>query len=77
MAQARLRISKGNKEAKYAKLSIQHALDCSFYNQGCDGGYPYLINKFAHDLHLVDESCKAYSGLSQLKCNTLRCNPLA
>jgi len=27
-------------------LSIQHAMDCSVQNQGCDGGYPYLVEKF-------------------------------
>ncbi|KMZ80411.1 cathepsin C [Plasmodium vivax India VII] len=28
-------------------LSIQTVLSCSFYDQGCNGGYPYLVSKMA------------------------------
>ncbi|GAB66442.1 cathepsin C precursor [Plasmodium cynomolgi strain B] len=28
-------------------LSIQTVLSCSFYDQGCNGGYPYLVAKMA------------------------------
>jgi len=30
-------------------LSIQHAVDCNYYNQGCDGGYSFLVGKFGHE----------------------------
>jgi len=43
MIEARLRIH----EDENVKLSVQHAVDCDVYNQGCDGGYPYLVEKFA------------------------------
>jgi C1A family cysteine protease len=42
-------------------LSIQHPLDCSFYNQGCNGGYPYLTMKFANEFGLIPEMCKPYA----------------
>ncbi|GAW80935.1 dipeptidyl aminopeptidase 1 [Plasmodium gonderi] len=28
-------------------LSMQTVLSCSFYDQGCNGGYPYLVSKMA------------------------------
>ncbi len=41
-------------------LSVQHALDCAIYNQGCDGGYPFLVMKFANEYDLIPEICKPY-----------------
>lgn len=35
-------------------LSAQSVLSCSFYNQGCDGGFPYLVGKHARD---IGEAC--------------------
>ena len=67
MLEARLKI-KYNKDVK---LSPQHVLDCSFYNQGCDGGYPFLVEKFANEFDLVPESCHPYTG-SRGSCN--RCD---
>jgi len=32
------------------KLSVMGSLACSYFNQGCNGGYPYLIAKQAHDI---------------------------
>lgn len=58
MLEARLK----KKFNETTKLSVQHALDCSFYNQGCRGGYPYLVEKFAHEFELVPESCSPYLG---------------
>lgn len=43
-------------------LSAQHALDCNYYNQGCDGGYGYLVNKFFSENELVPESCAPYKA---------------
>jgi cathepsin C len=57
MLQARLKI-KYNHDVD---LSVQHALDCSFFNQGCSGGYPYLVMKFASEFELVPEVCKPYT----------------
>jgi cathepsin C len=56
MIEARLKI-KYNHDIN---LSVQHALDCSFYNQGCNGGYPILVMKYATEFGLIPEACKAY-----------------
>lgn len=58
MLEARLRI----KHNKDLKLSTQHVLDCSYYNQGCDGGYPFLVAKHANEFELVPESCSPTLG---------------
>src|SRR5690606_26555455 len=57
MLEARLKI-KYNHDVD---LSVQHALDCSYYNQGCSGGYPYLVMKYSHEFELIPEHCKPYS----------------
>jgi len=56
MMEARLKISFNHD----VNLSVQHTLDCSIYNQGCDGGYPYLVMKYASEFELIPESCKPY-----------------
>jgi cathepsin C len=56
MMEARLKI-KFNHDIN---LSVQHALDCSFYNQGCNGGYPFLVMKYASEFELIPEMCKLY-----------------
>lgn len=56
MIQARLKI----KYDHDVDLSVQHALDCSFYNQGCNGGYPFLVMKFSNEFQLIPEICKPY-----------------
>eukprot|EP01017_Pseudomicrothorax_dubius_P003919 TRINITY_DN1067_c0_g1_i1.p1 TRINITY_DN1067_c0_g1~~TRINITY_DN1067_c0_g1_i1.p1 ORF type:complete len:550 (+),score=154.87 TRINITY_DN1067_c0_g1_i1:109-1758(+) len=43
-------------------LAPQHVLDCSYYNQGCDGGYPFLVEKFGADFEMVPESCHPYKA---------------
>lgn len=65
MIEARLKI----KYDKDVELSAQHVLDCSFTNQGCDGGYPYLVGKLAIDFDLVPESCSPYKARKG-KCST-------
>lgn len=56
MIEARLKILYNHD----VNLSVQHALDCSFYNQGCNGGYPFLVMKFANEFELIPENCKPY-----------------
>lgn len=56
MLEARLKI----KYSHEAKLSVQHPLDCTMYNQGCDGGYPFLVMKFSSEFELIPEFCKPY-----------------
>lgn len=64
MTEARLLIHYDHKE----KLSVQHNLDCCFYNQGCSGGYPFLLMKFANQFEMIPEDCKPYIEMNG-KCN--------
>ena len=41
-------------------------MDCSVQNQGCDGGYPYLVEKFGEEYHLIDDNCRPYTETSPL-----------
>lgn len=54
-------------------------MDCSVQNQGCDGGYPYLVEKFGEEFHLIDDECRRYTQQSpsnqcqkKLECNLKR-----
>ena len=58
MLEARLRKQTNN--AINERLSIQHILSCSVYNQGCGGGYAYLAMKFGAEVELIPESCMKY-----------------
>ena len=49
---------------KYKKkpiLSVTSVLSCSRYNQGCNGGYPYLVGKYGKEYGFVDDSCSPYT----------------
>ena len=46
--EARIRIKSDLKLSP--TLSITGSLSCSRYNQGCNGGYPYLVGKQGHDI---------------------------
>jgi len=58
MLSSRVRIATKNEDK--VVLSPQRVLACSFYNQGCDGGYPFLVGKYSYDFELVPESCAPY-----------------
>lgn len=45
-----------------AVVSAQAVVSCSAYNQGCDGGYPYLVGKFGRDVGFVPAVCMKYTG---------------
>lgn len=51
-------------------VSPQDIVSCSNYSQGCAGGFPYLVGKYAEDFGLVQEQCYPYSALSS-KCALL------
>ncbi|KAL4493462.1 hypothetical protein ABPG72_007470 [Tetrahymena utriculariae] len=53
------------------KLSPQHSLACNYYNQGCDGGYGFLVSKFYSEFEAVPESCHPYEARDG-QCN--HCN---
>jgi cathepsin C len=49
------------------RLSVQHILSCSIYNQGCDGGYAYLALKFGNEMEIYPESCMPYKVTLKIK----------
>jgi hypothetical protein len=58
-------------------LSVQSALQCSSYNQGCDGGYPFLVGKFGADVGFVPSECMQYSASSSACPASIDCPQLA
>lgn len=70
MLSARLRIRQGNPDEE--GFSEDFPLHCSEYNQGCNGGYAFLVSRWSQDIGLLPKSCAAYSG-TQGRC-TLSCD---
>lgn len=58
MFSARNRVAR--KDPDLEPFSITFPLYCSEFNQGCGGGYPFLVAKWSHELQLVPESCGQY-----------------
>ena len=56
--ESRLRIKTLNKDQ--TKLSIQFPVSCSFYTEGCKGGYPIVLGKFFHDFEIIPRECFEY-----------------
>merc|ERR1719331_1190140 len=54
VASMRLRIATKGKDKTI--LSAQHVVSCSVTNQGCDGGYPFLVAKHGQEMGFVPES---------------------
>jgi len=54
MIESRLKIKYNYSET----LSLKHILNCNVTNQGCDGGYSYLVSKFGSDAELIPKSCE-------------------
>jgi cathepsin C len=54
-------------------FSISFPLYCSEYNQGCNGGYAFLLSRWSQDVGLVPQSCGNYSGAVPGRCS-LDCN---
>jgi cathepsin C len=44
-------------DPKKFSISLKHVLDCSFYNQGCDGGYSLLVSKFFKEFDMIPTEC--------------------
>ena len=65
--EARFRIKYGKELKTYSSvfgndlknflLSSEHVMKCSYYNQGCDGGYAYLVGKFFKEFELYPDQC--------------------
>jgi len=59
MLTARNRIRQGN--LSEPAFSVSFPLYCSEYNQGCDGGYGFLLSKWSEDVGLIPEECAPFS----------------
>lgn len=60
MLTMRLRIVTKGKDTTV--LSPQNVVSCSDYNQGCEGGYPFLVGKFGEDIGFVPDYCEEYTA---------------
>merc|ERR1719229_124204 len=51
--------------------SINMPLFCGEYNQGCKGGYPFLMSNWSSDVGLVPATCMRYNtaGTCKLECD--------
>jgi cathepsin C len=58
--EARFRVK--SKMALRPILSPQEVVSCSFYNQGCEGGYPFLVAKHGAEFGLVNAECVPYTA---------------
>lgn len=60
MLESRLRIKTG--KINIDLLSEQYLVSCSFYTEGCEGGYPTLLNKFISEFNIVPQHCLQYQA---------------
>lgn len=67
--ETRLRIASQMKDKTI--MSGQDVLSCSRTNQGCEGGYPFLVGKHATEYGLVPEACVPYKA-SDIDCDSVR-----
>ncbi|CAL5983967.1 Dipeptidyl-peptidase_I [Hexamita inflata] len=62
---------KRNTPGVYPKLSIQQLVDCNFYSQGCLGGFPEHVGRFAENFGITtDEVYGAYQS-GEGKCKSV------
>ena len=67
MLHARFKIHSNGIVNKF--FAPQEVLSCSEYAQGCKGGFPYLIHKYAEDFGLIEEGCYPYTASHEDKCS--------
>jgi len=69
MLSARHKITEKDTDA--LPWSINAPLMCGEYNQGCKGGYPFLMSKWSSDVGLVPATCMRYDtkGGCKLECD--------
>lgn len=53
------------KNGENVDLSPQYSVDCNYYNQGCDGGYPFLVEKFFNENFLATEEQYPYKAITK------------
>eukprot|EP00908_Phaeocystis_cordata_P024025 Transcript_65.p2 GENE.Transcript_65~~Transcript_65.p2 ORF type:complete len:441 (-),score=161.47 Transcript_65:136-1458(-) len=62
MLAARARVRNASRNAANLMLSPQAVVSCSGYNQGCDGGFAYLVAKQAMDYGIPTDPCFPYEA---------------
>jgi len=69
MLSTRHKIKQNN--ASVLPWSINMPLFCGEYNQGCKGGYPFLMSKWSSEVGLVPATCMRYNtaGTCKLECD--------
>lgn len=68
MLSARHRIRQ--KDPSLEAFSYSFPLHCSEYNQGCGGGYPFLVSRWSQDVGLIPHRCAAF-GLIAGRCEVM------
>jgi len=66
--EARLKRTYKLKNDSSFRISINHIMKCSVYNQGCDGGYSYLTLKFGHENGFLNNNCFDSNGNCMDSC---------
>ncbi|EUD64862.1 cathepsin C [Plasmodium inui San Antonio 1] len=61
-------LKKYGKKMAMPKLSYQSVLSCSPYNQGCDGGFPFLVGKQLYEFGTPTEDSLPYGNSDSIKC---------
>eukprot|EP00299_Pterocystis_sp_00344_P015480 c7733_g1_i1.p1 GENE.c7733_g1_i1~~c7733_g1_i1.p1 ORF type:complete len:468 (-),score=91.48 c7733_g1_i1:28-1386(-) len=62
MLESRFRIVSSDYNKHNLMLSPQAIVSCSGYSQGCDGGFVYLVSKFAEDFGIASDPCFPYQA---------------
>jgi cathepsin C len=70
MFESRIKIATNNTRSPV--YSAQEVNSCSSYSQGCQGGFPYLVEKYAEDFGVVEEKCYPYQGRDS-ECKETTC----
>jgi cathepsin C len=61
-----MRVRIARNDSAMAKFSTQHVLTCSAMNQGCSGGFPWLVGYHASHEGLVSSTCDVdYSDVAE------------
>jgi len=71
MLTARHKVAVNN--TKEPPFSISYPLFCSEYNQGCNGGYGFLLAKWSEEIGLLPASCMRYRSFGEV-CPPLTCD---
>jgi len=70
MIEARLKKNYKQLRNTNFRISLDHIMECSVYNQGCDGGYSYLTMKFGHENGFLNKKCYSKGNKCDSTCKT-------